>query len=213
MGVKIIPLDTWNESDRTELYTVLQQGHVIAYPTDTIYGLGVDVYHPGAVAVLQQMKGRDSQKPISILYSSTERMQTDFNHLSSFQLAAVHALLPGCVTLLLPVKSEKQFPAAFTCNGIVGVRVVNLSALNALLADYPHPISTTSINPATRKPAVSLAEIQDYFPNEIRVIIDNGLIENTQASTIIKLLEDSWEIIRAGVLPNESVDIFLKSLK
>jgi len=213
MKPKIIPLDYWTASDRTELYATLQQGQVIAYPTDTIYGLGVDVYHPGAVASLQRMKGRDSQKPISILYSSTERMLKDFNHLNDFQLSAVRALLPGCVTLLLPVKSEEQFPAPFTYNGIVGVRVINLPALNALLLDYPHPISTTSINPATQKPACSPVEIQNYFSGKISIIIDNGFTGNIQASTIIKVLEDGWKIIRVGVLSNTSVDIILKSLK
>jgi len=213
MDARIISLYNWTEADQAELYAALQQGQVIAYPTDTIYGLGVDVYHPGAVETLQQMKGRDSQKPVSVLYASTGRMQRDFNHLSNFQMSAVNALFPGCVTLLLPVKSEEQFPAPFTRNGTVGVRVVDLPALNMLLSGYPHPISTTSINPATQKPASSLAEIQDYFPREISVIIDNGFTENTQASTIIKLFENSWEIIRVGIVPTESVDAILNSLK
>ncbi|MBU0712741.1 threonylcarbamoyl-AMP synthase [bacterium] len=213
MDARIISLYNWTEADQAEVYAALQQGQVIAYPTDTIYGLGVDVYHTGAVETLQQMKGRDSQKPVSVLYASTGRMQRDFDHLSNFQMSAVNAFFPGCVTLLLPVKSEEQFPAPFTRNGTVGVRVVDLPVLNMLLSGYPHPISTTSINPGTQKPAASLVEIQDYFPREISVIIDNGFTENTQVSTIIKLLENSWEIIRVGIVPTESVDAILNSLK
>jgi len=196
MKAKIIKLHGWTESDRIEIYDALQGGQVIAYPTDTIYGLGVDVFNSRAVAALLRMKGRDSRKPVSILYAGVERLLKDFAHLNDFQKSAAKALLPGSVTLILPVKFDEWLPAPFVRDGYTGVRVVDLPALNALLAGYPHPISTTSINPAAAKPAASVTEIHNYFPDEISHIIDNGSRENSRASTIIKLYPDSWEIIR-----------------
>lgn len=213
MGITIISLDRWTSDDRADIFATLRQGRVIAYPTDTIYGLGIDVFNTGAVETLLRMKGRSSQKPVSILYAGVERLLQNFNHLNNFQRYAVNALLPGKVTLLLPVKSDEQFPSPFSRDGYVGARVINLPELNTLLMDYPNPISTTSINPTDETPARSVAEIQRYFPEEISYIIDNGSVKRALSSTIIKLNMNSWNIIREGAVPADRIDKILNHLK
>lgn len=205
MASHIIRLKDYTENDRRELFKTLERGELIAYPTDTLYGLGVDIFQPRGVERLLTLKGRSAGKPISILYSDRQRLLADFHYLNDFQRRAVNRLLPGCVTLLLPVKSPQQFPPPFVGDGYIGVRVVDLLPLNRLLAGYPHPISTTSINPAGAKPAGSVEEIQIYFPNQIKVIIDNGKAPDSPGSTILKLHADGWEILRAGAFPADRI--------
>ncbi|MGC9363949.1 MAG: L-threonylcarbamoyladenylate synthase [Fidelibacterota bacterium] len=198
MTLRIIRLNDYTDTQRQELFRTLEKGEIIAYPTDTLYGLGVDIYQPLGVERLLALKGRLSDKPFSILYPNCKSLLADFDHLNDFQLRVVNRLLPGRVTLLLPVKSPNQFPAPFVSNGYIGVRVVDLPALNRLLAGYPHPISTTSVNPAGAKPACSVAEIRSYFPDQIKVVIDNGKAATSPGSTLLKLYTERWEILREG---------------
>jgi len=208
---EIIHLNRFTQTEQSLLFELLNAGEVIAYPTDTIYGLGVDIYNPAAVAKLQHLKGRESRKPFSVLYPSVNKLLAEFDHLTQFQKMAVQRLMPGMVTLLLPVEKEHQFPAPFVSAGLIGVRVVDLPELNRLLADYPHPISSTSINPAGAKPATSVAEIERYFGFEIPLIIDNGNTDSGQSSTIIKITGNTWEIIREGAVSKTQVEECLGS--
>lgn len=209
MSSRIIRLADYTETDRRVLFQTLASGELIAYPTDTLYGLGVDIYQRRGVARLLALKGRSAGKPISILYPDRECLLADFDHLSEFQIRAINLLLPEKLTLLLPIKSPQQFPAPFVGDGYIGVRVVDLPVLNRLLAGYPHPISTTSINPAGAKPAGSVEEIQIYFPNQIKVIIDNGKAPDSPGSTILKLHADGWEILRTGAFPADRINQIL----
>lgn len=201
MTLRIIRLNDYTDAGRQELFETLARGELIAYPTDTLYGLGVDIYQPWGVERLLALKGRQSGKPVSILYPDREHLLADFDHLNEFQIGAINSLLPGKLTLLLPIKSPDQFPAPFVGNGYSGVRVVDLRPLNRLLAGYPHPISTTSVNPAGAKPACSVAEIQSYFPDQIKVIIDYGKAADSPGSTVLKLYTDRWEVLREGEVP------------
>ena len=205
MTQRIIKLSEITESEIQLVHKVLSSGDVIAYPTDTIYGLGVDIYHRKAVANLQRLKNRNDHKPVSILYSDVESLLVDFPHLNSLQRKIVRELMPGRITLLLPIVSEDKFPAFVIDNGFIGIRVVDLPALNRLLADYRHPISTTSINPAGAKPATSVKEILDYFNAEIPVIIDNGTNRDPKPSTIIRLLQNDWEIVREAAISETEI--------
>ena len=136
-------------------------------------------------------------------------MLTDFHNLNEYQQLVVRSLMPGKVTLLLPAPYKKCFSLSFIQDGYVGVRVVDLPALNNLMDGYPHPISTTSINPAGLPPAKNVQEIIDYFGSELAVVIDNGKIDSTRSSTVIKLYDDSWEILREGAVSQLQVEISL----
>jgi len=211
MKPTIVKLQYIDAAGKAHIHNALQSGKIIAYPTDTIYGLGVDVYNPHGIDKLLSLKGRDSNKPISILYSDVSVVLADFQNLNEYQQLVVRSLMPGKVTLLLPAPSKKRFPVTFIRDGYVGVRVVDLPALNNLMDSYPHPISTTSINPAGLPPAKNVQEIIDYFVSELSVIIDNGKTNSTRSSTVIKLYDDSWEILREGAVSQLQIEISLSN--
>ncbi|MBL7067921.1 MAG: threonylcarbamoyl-AMP synthase [Candidatus Marinimicrobia bacterium] len=211
MKPAIVNLQYVDAAGKAQIYDALQSGEIIAYPTDTIYGLGVDVFNPKGIIKLFHLKERESTKPVSILYSNVNRVLTDFQNLNEYQQRAVRSLMPGKVTLLLPAPSTKRFPVSLIRNGYVGVRVADLPALNNLMDDYPHPISTTSINPAGLPPAKNVQEILDYFGSELAVAIDNGKTDGARSSTVIKLYDDSWEILREGTVSRSQVEISLST--
>jgi len=209
MKPAIVKLQYLDAAGKAQIYNALQSGKIIAYPTDTIYGLGVDAYNSQGIDKLFSLKGRDSNKPVSILYSNVSAVLADFQNLNEYQQRAVRSLMPGKVTLLLPTPSKKHFPDIFIQESYIGVRVVDLPALNNLMDGYPHPISTTSINPAGLPPAKNVQEILDYFGAELAVIIDNGKADSTRSSTVIKLYDDSWEILREGAVSQLQIEISL----
>lgn len=180
---------------------LLQNGAVIAYPTDTIYGLGCDALNPEAVRRLIELKGRPSGKPISILYASVEHLLSDFPNLNSFQVAVIKRLLPGKITIILPLVLPEQFPAEIVATGSVGVRVIDLPPLLPILRNYPHPITTTSVNPAGQPPAKTVSEILSYFGDQISLILDYGKSPAGQPSTVIRLMEREFAVEREGAVP------------
>ncbi|MBU4446728.1 threonylcarbamoyl-AMP synthase [bacterium] len=211
MKPAIVNLQYLDAAGKAQIYDALQSGKIIAYPTDTIYGLGVDVYNSQGIDKLFSLKGRDSTKPVSILYSNVSAVLADFQNLNKYQQRTVRSLMPGKVTLLLPMPSKKRFPDTFIQESYIGVRVVDLPALNNLMDGYPHPISTTSINPAGLPPAKNVQEILDYFGSELAVVIDNGKTDGARSSTVIKLYDDSWEILREGAVSRSQVEISLST--
>jgi len=191
-------------TERQQIHSALRQGKVIAYPTDTLPGLGVDVFQPQGIARIFRLKGRDEHKPLSVLYSSVSRLLNDFKHLNAFQREVVSAFLPGSVTLLLPAPPD--FPKALISKGYVGIRIVDYPHLNQIFEDYPHPITTTSINPAGQPPATSTAQILTYFKDQIAIIIEDQVAYSPLGSTVIRLTNDNWEMVRAGVVSQNSIE-------
>ena len=192
------------------IYKTLQEGNIIAYPTDTIYGLGADIYNKGALEKLFETKDRDYSKPISLLYFDKTKLLEDFDHLGDFEKKFIKEFFPGPVTLILRAKSDEQFPFPFINNGFVGIRVIDHPELNALMKDYPNPITTTSINPAGEKPAESAMEIIKYFPRQLAMIIDAGSTTNKVASTVLKVDENNYRILRESAVSQIDIENRLK---
>jgi len=191
--------------ERQRIHSVLRQGKVIVYPTDTLPGLGVDAFQPQGVAQIFRLKGRDAQKPLSVLYSSVSRLLADFKHLNAIQRKTISAFLPGPITLLLPAPPD--FPKVLVSKGFTGVRVIDYPRLNQVFEDYPHPITTTSINPTGQPPATSTAQILTYFKEELAIIIEDQVAYSPLGSTIIRLTNDNWEMVRVGVVSRNQIEV------
>ncbi len=202
---EIISINSITEREKEKVINALKSGEIIAYPTDTIYGLGVDVYNSCAVQKLIELKGRDYQKPISILYPDVYLALRDFGNLNSYQREFVKRLLPGQVTLILPISDKNQFPSEFVKGGYIGIRVIKLDAINKILSKYPNPISTTSVNPSGKPPATNLQEILSYFDDHISIILDNGP-SKVLSSTVIKVCDSRYEILRQGIVTFEQIE-------
>jgi len=196
---KVIPCKKLSELQIDQVVHTLQTGGVIAYPTDTLYGLGVDIFNSHAVDKLLTLKGRESHKPISVLYPSRQQLLTDFEQLNPYQKRLVERLLPGPLTLILPL-AEKSFLRPFTKEGYIGIRVIQHPVINPVLARFGGPISTTSVNPAGQKPARSVAEIKAYFGKQLALILDADPVPAGQPSTVIKVMQNHYHILREGAV-------------
>ena len=209
----VIDITKLDQKKIDKICQTLDKGQIIAYPTDTIYGLGVNAMDTEAATKLFQAKRRSKENPVSILFPSIEELKQYFPNLNSFQQKCVERLLPGAVTLILPLSPRTQFPAYFQKEGYTGVRIIEHPSLNKILDKYKVPISTTSVNPHNQPPAQNIDEIKSYFEEELSLILKDKRPKQSKPSTIIKLADTSYKLLREGSIPARKIERTISELK
>lgn len=180
----------------------LNNHQVIAFPTETVFGLGVFYDDEKAYELLNQIKRRKEDKPYTLMLSSVDDIST-YAYIDEKRLNALRKYMPGPVTLLL--KCKDNVPGYVTHNtGIIGVRVpANKEALE-LLAYLKKPLLVPSANRADQKPAMSNLEVKEIFGKEVRVIIPGKAIGGLP-STIIDLTGEDIKLVRQGPISLEDI--------
>jgi len=174
---------------------VLEKGGLIGYPTDTIYGLGCDLFKPEALIKIQRIKKMDKKKPLSFICADLKEISR-YAFVSDYAYKVMRRLLPGPYTFIL--KATKLVPKiVMTKQKTVGIRIPDNKICLALVKELGHPIISTSIY----KPDESLYndphEIEERFGKELDLVIDGGVIV-AEHSTIVDLSEDLPKVIRKG---------------
>ncbi len=182
---------------------VLSQGEILLYPTDTVYGLGVDATDEDAIAALRDLKGRDEKKPILIMLPSVESIE-DYAEMNEEAYRLAEAFLPGPLTLVLPAKKSVSYSVTF--NRTVGIRIPNDPFCLALSAAFGKPITTTSANRSGMDPKDTVPEILSQFgfhAESISLAIDAGAKGKSQPSTIVSITDSGTTVLREGALSRE----------
>ena len=179
---------------------VLKAGGIVAYPTDTVYGLGVDAFNEHALHKLRTLKRREKKRPISIVVAEVEHLK-EHGELNEHASRLADAHLPGALTLVLPAKDH--IPESLTFNGGVGIRVPNDPLCRALAKAFHRPFTTTSANQTRLSTPKSVDELVWHFGNHIHhidLIIDRGPRDGGLASTVVSCVGAEPQILREGVI-------------
>lgn len=179
---------------------VLAAGGIVLYPTDTLYGFGVDARNADAVARLQALKGREANKPMSVLVSDIVHMER-CGTLNTAARSLAERFLPGPLTLVIP--ANPTMPEDVMLNNAIGVRIPNDPFCLALAQAFPNPITTTSANLAGHGTPSSIEELISHFGShieEIALIIDGGDLKVNEPSTVISCVTETPQILREGAL-------------
>jgi tRNA threonylcarbamoyl adenosine modification protein (Sua5/YciO/YrdC/YwlC family) len=175
---------------------ILKDGGIIAYPTDTIYGFGCDMYNKKAIQRIYQIKKRDPQKPFSFICSDLKNISL-YAQVTNQAYKIMKRHLPGPYTFIL--LGTKLVPKIMvTKRKTVGIRVPNNNICLALVKTLGHPIISTSVGLSGGEVFSDPSLIEETFGSQIDVAIDGGLLAN-QPSTIISLIDDEVEVIREGL--------------
>jgi len=175
---------------------ILKTGGVIAYPTDTIYGFGCDILNKKAIQRIYQIKKRDRSKPFSFICSDLKNI-SEYAQVTDYAYKTMKRLLPGPYTFILP--GTKLVPKIMlTKRKTVGIRVPNNNICLAIVEALGHPIISTSVGWSDREVLSDPQQIEETFGSQIELTIDGGILSN-QPSSIISLLDDLPEVIRAGL--------------
>ena len=189
--------------------SALFQGRVVAYPTETLYGLGVDPFHEEALERLYQLKGRLATRPVSILVRDVAMLYEVAHGLPKSAVRLIEAFLPGPLTLVLPARPH--LPQRLTAGtGKVGVRISAHPLIGHLFSRYPAPITTTSANPAGAPNARDARGILSYFPQGIDCILDTGPVPAGIGSTVVEVTGEAPTILREGTISEEEISGALK---
>ena len=175
----------------------LKRGHVIVFPTETLYGLGADALNEAAAEKVFQLKGRDSGNPIPVLVADQGMLDTLVAKVPTTAQRLIDRYWPGPLTLVLP--GRKNIPR-YLCNssGGVGVRISSQPIAASLINGLGRPLTATSANPSGKEPARTLQETKNYFTNRVDVFVDGGTLTSKSGSTVVEVMEDSIRIIREG---------------
>jgi L-threonylcarbamoyladenylate synthase len=190
-------------SDAAALERCLAGGGVAVFPADTVYGLACDPRSPAAVARLYELKGRAPGKPAAVLFFAVEPALAALDGLGPRTCAAVRALVPGGLTLLLPNPARRFALACGPDPATLGLRVPALTPALAALGGVTAPLLQSSANVAGGPDARTL----DAVPGPIRagadLVLDGGELPGTP-STVVDLrgFEDTggWRVVRAGAV-------------
>ncbi|WOT05277.1 L-threonylcarbamoyladenylate synthase [Shewanella youngdeokensis] len=176
---------------------LIEQGGVIAYPTEAVYGLGCDPDNDAAIEQLLQIKQRPWQKGLILVAGDYLQLlpYIDESQLTADQLAFVHSKWPGPFTFIMPIKPKLSALLSGTFDSIA-VRVTAHSDVKALCAATNKPIVSTSANLSGQAPALSLHEVKQQFEGVIAGVVIGELGKQLSPSTIIDA--KSGKIIRQG---------------
>ncbi|MEC7872502.1 MAG: L-threonylcarbamoyladenylate synthase [Candidatus Neomarinimicrobiota bacterium] len=190
--MEIISIDDKNAIQTAS--EIIKSGGLIVYPTDTLYGLGVDSRNESAINRVNQIKNRKT--PISVIGWSIDII-TNWVNISSHDLLMVNKILTESNTVILPVKDSIVHPLIMGDNQTLGIRMPKYRFPIELCNNLGFPITTTSVNKSGDPPLNDPKLIIDQFGNEIDLIIDAGALPTSSGSTIYKFDNSKFEIIRS----------------
>lgn len=182
-----------------EAAKIIARGGVIAFRTDTFYGLGADPFNAAAVAKVRALKGREENKPILLLLADAGDADRFIADRSAQFEEVARKFWPGPLTIV--GRAVADLPPEITAGtGTVGVRVPADSDVRDLVRQCGGALTATSANPSGREPARSAKEVLEYFGNGIDLIVDGGEVNATEPSTVLDVTTLPQRVIREGAI-------------
>ena len=199
-----------SEEARERAAKVVAAGGLVAFRTDTFYGIGADPFNVEALEALNNLKGRDG-KPILVLVSDPEVVERLTAHRTLAFDALASRKWPGALTLV--VAARREVPELLTaCTGTVGVRLPDDESARAVVRACGGVLTATSTNPAGQPPARTATEAARYFPRGLGLVIDGGVSRSDLPSTVLEVSGDRPRLIREGVVTRGEIEEALKSI-
>ena len=175
---------------------VLERGGIIIYPTDTVYGIGCDLFNKKAIERIYQLKGKERKKPLSFIVPNLKDIST-YAMVSDFSYRILRRLLPGPYTFVLPATRMVPKRIAKVNKKTIGIRIPDNKICQMLLAEFPNPIISTSANLSGTAVLNDPIEIEAELGKLVDLILDCGRL-GLEASTVVDLTEKKPKILRSG---------------
>ena len=188
--------ESW-ESMIAETQKVLKGGGVIAFPTDTFYGLGANPYSKKAVDKIYSIKGRDPEKPLLLLIDSTLKLDGLVEEISEASAKLIESFWPGPLTMLF--KPKHTIPKNIT-TGLIGIRQPGNLITRKILTGLNYPLTAPSANISGEDPTTTAEQVKDRFGNKVDLILDAGICRGGEPSTLVDTTKIPVRLVRAGAI-------------
>jgi L-threonylcarbamoyladenylate synthase len=181
---------------------LLQAGEVIAFPTDTVYGIGVKVELKEAIDKLYEIKTRSFDKPIPVLVASIGQLEQVAGEIPDAAARLAASFWPGPLTMVLPKRMD--LPENLTHLPGVGVRIPNQQFALDLLQRCG-PLAVTSANLSGQPEALCVIDVMAQFNGRLALVVDGGISPGGNASTVVDLTGSQPSILREGPVSAERI--------
>jgi L-threonylcarbamoyladenylate synthase len=206
--VKVFGVETLHEPEYDDIVSLLGNGGVIAFPTDTSYGLGADPFNQAAVDRIFAIKGRPESKPILLLVDSIPTAESVIHPDDRFR-RVTEKFWPGPLTIIAP--ANPSLPRNVTAGtNTVGVRWPIASFATMVVRRFGKPITATSANRSGMPSTVTADEVRAQLGDSVDALVDGGLLPSRTGSTLLDLTSDPPAVLREGPVTFEQLQEFFK---
>jgi len=178
---------------------ILNNGGVVSFPTDTVYGLAANAFSKKAVQKVYDLKDRDGRKPLVLMCADISSAQALTQPWGKDVQVAAEKHWPGALTLIL-LRDPKKVSDDITAGGeTVGVRIPNNKDLLTLLSSLPFPLAVTSANRSGKKECTKGSDVKKIFGETIDGIVeDDTILQGGVPSTVADVTVEPWKVLRRG---------------
>ena len=187
---------------------ILADGGVMAYPTETFYGLGVDATNQSAIEKIFTIKGRDFKNPIGLIIGQTDDVPPLVKHIPEAARKLMSAFWPGALTIIFAA-SDSISPLLTAGTGKIGLRVSSHPIALKIAQKLKKPLTATSANLSGAPECSRASDVVEQIGDKIDAIVDGGKTPGGQTSTIIDVTCDPPVIVREGAISREAIEITL----
>lgn len=193
-----------------ETADLLRQGQIIAYPTDTLYGVGVDPFNAEAIERLYTVKERSLDKGIPILLADLSDLEKVTDQIPALAQRLIEQYWPGALTLIVPKKSI--LPANISPNQGIAVRIPAHDISRAFIRAAGGVVATTSANKSGQPPATDAAQAFQALYGLISAVLDGGPARDGMASTVLDCMSDPPQLLREGPITVKNLSRIRKTI-
>ncbi|MBC5842024.1 threonylcarbamoyl-AMP synthase [Flavobacterium sp. F-380] len=191
---------------------ILEQGELVAIPTETVYGLAGNIYNESAISKIFETKKRPSYNPLIVHIDSIEKLDHIVSEVPEKARVLATTFWPGSLTLVL--KKKDTIPDLITAGkNTVAVRVPNHPLTLALLKSLNFPLAAPSANPFGSISPTTANHVAAYFESTVKMVLDGGACANGIESTIIGFEEGEAILYRLGAISVEEIEAVIGPLK
>jgi len=184
--------------------SILKKGGVIAFPTDTVYGLGADAFNSIAVERIYEIKDRSKSHRFPLLIADVKQLTALAEPIPELGWFLANRFWPGGVTLVLSKKDS--MPAYLASGSTIAVRVPNHPACLILLEHLARPLIGTSANISGQPPALTADQVRQQLGEKIDLIIDGGKCPGGKESTVLDITREPPVVLRQGIVTSLEID-------
>ena len=196
MRTEIIKVTAQDSGIINKAAELIKSGELVAFPTETVYGLGVDGFNEAACKKIYDVKGRPDNKPLSLLVSGRAMIE-ELAEISPIAEKLIETFMPGPLTLILNQHINSAFRITHS-ELTIGVRMPDNEITLALIKVANCPIAAPSANISGQAPPTTAQEVFKYFNGKIPLILDGGECTVGISSTVVDLTHDKPVILREG---------------
>lgn len=190
------------KKDINECVKILKNGGILAFPTETVFGLGVISSSEIAFSKLVETKKRPPNKPFTMMCSKLEQVD-NYVEINETTKKVVKAFMPGPITIV--AKAKKNVPSYLDLkSGFIGFRIPDDEFILKMIDKVGSALLVPSANPSNEAPALTDKEVIKYFDNEIDGVVE-GVCDKLSPSTVVKINESEITVLREGPISKEQI--------